>query len=232
MIGCWLSFTSVSLHPARSLHDPTAAPRADASPALVLVIVCAGVVLASLDLFIVNVALPDMGRDLHHPGARRPLLGAQRLRDRVRGAARAVRPPRREPPPRARLPARRARVHARLGRVRRREQSRDARRLPGAAGRGRGAAHPRLAVARARHHGARAPPRRGARVDGRRRPRRRARPGRRRPARGAQLALGVPRQRARRRARADRRLAAAARGCRGTPSVGPTRSPRRWSPPA
>jgi EmrB/QacA subfamily drug resistance transporter len=31
---------------------------------LVLVIVCAGVVLASLDLFIVNVALPDMARDL------------------------------------------------------------------------------------------------------------------------------------------------------------------------
>ena len=39
--------------------------RADASPALVLVIVCAGVVLASLDLFIVNVALPAIGRDLH-----------------------------------------------------------------------------------------------------------------------------------------------------------------------
>src|SRR6202012_2702110 len=39
--------------------------RADASPAMVLVIVCAGVVLASLDLFIVNVALPDMARDLH-----------------------------------------------------------------------------------------------------------------------------------------------------------------------
>src|SRR5579875_3268602 len=38
--------------------------RADASTALVLVIVCAGVVLASLDLFIVNVALPQMGRDL------------------------------------------------------------------------------------------------------------------------------------------------------------------------
>ena len=41
--------------------------RADASPALVLVIVCAGVVLASLDLFIVNVALPDIARDLHQP---------------------------------------------------------------------------------------------------------------------------------------------------------------------
>ena len=39
--------------------------RADASPTAVLVIVCAGVVLASLDLFIVNVALPDMARDLH-----------------------------------------------------------------------------------------------------------------------------------------------------------------------
>jgi EmrB/QacA subfamily drug resistance transporter len=37
----------------------------DATPALVLIIVCAGVVLASLDLFIVNVALPDMARDLH-----------------------------------------------------------------------------------------------------------------------------------------------------------------------
>jgi EmrB/QacA subfamily drug resistance transporter len=39
--------------------------RADASPALVLVIVCAAVVLSSLDLFIVNVALPNMARDLH-----------------------------------------------------------------------------------------------------------------------------------------------------------------------
>ena len=37
----------------------------DASPALVLVIVCAGVVLASIDLFVVNVALPAIARDLH-----------------------------------------------------------------------------------------------------------------------------------------------------------------------
>jgi EmrB/QacA subfamily drug resistance transporter len=41
------------------------ARRADADPRLVLLIVCAGVVLASLDLFIVNVALPDIARDLH-----------------------------------------------------------------------------------------------------------------------------------------------------------------------
>jgi EmrB/QacA subfamily drug resistance transporter len=39
--------------------------RRDAAPSLVLVIVCAGVVLASLDLFIVNLAMPSMARDLH-----------------------------------------------------------------------------------------------------------------------------------------------------------------------
>jgi MFS family permease len=39
--------------------------RRDASPGLVLLIVCAGVVLASIDLFIVNVAMPSIARDLH-----------------------------------------------------------------------------------------------------------------------------------------------------------------------
>jgi EmrB/QacA subfamily drug resistance transporter len=39
--------------------------RTDASSRLVLIIVSAGVVMASLDLFIVNVALPDIARDLH-----------------------------------------------------------------------------------------------------------------------------------------------------------------------
>ena len=39
------------------------ARRADANPTVVLAIVSAGVVLASLDLFIVNVALPDIARD-------------------------------------------------------------------------------------------------------------------------------------------------------------------------
>ena len=36
-------------------------------PAQVLIIVCAGVVMASLDLFIVNVALPQIAVDLHEP---------------------------------------------------------------------------------------------------------------------------------------------------------------------
>ena len=39
--------------------------RTKASPSGVLFIVCAGVVLASLDLFIVNVALPQIARDMH-----------------------------------------------------------------------------------------------------------------------------------------------------------------------
>ena len=34
-----------------------------ARPGEVLAIVCAGIVLANLDLFIVNVALPDIARD-------------------------------------------------------------------------------------------------------------------------------------------------------------------------
>ena len=37
--------------------------RTPASPGQVLAIVCAGIVLANLDLFIVNVALPDIARD-------------------------------------------------------------------------------------------------------------------------------------------------------------------------
>src|SRR5271165_5859880 len=52
-----LAMSNVSQHSERH--------RRDASPQLVLAIVCAGVVLASLDLFIVNVALPQMAKDFH-----------------------------------------------------------------------------------------------------------------------------------------------------------------------
>jgi EmrB/QacA subfamily drug resistance transporter len=53
-----------------SLSQPRTRSGHDAAPALVLAIVCAGVVLASLDLFIVNVALPQIGHDFHlRPGA-------------------------------------------------------------------------------------------------------------------------------------------------------------------
>jgi EmrB/QacA subfamily drug resistance transporter len=46
----------------RQADDPT---QTSPSPRRVLIIVCAGVVLASLDLFIVNVALPQIAHDLH-----------------------------------------------------------------------------------------------------------------------------------------------------------------------
>jgi EmrB/QacA subfamily drug resistance transporter len=54
---------------AMQLQSQLARPAANraASPAQVLGIVCAGVVLASLDLFIVNVALPQIARELHTP---------------------------------------------------------------------------------------------------------------------------------------------------------------------
>ena len=51
---------------ARLAESPRA--RRDASPSLVLLIVCAGVILAGVDLFIVNVALPQIGRDFHLRG--------------------------------------------------------------------------------------------------------------------------------------------------------------------
>ena len=50
-----------------SSHAPSAGRGSrDAGPGLVLAIVCAGVILASLDLFIVNVALPVIAHDFGH----------------------------------------------------------------------------------------------------------------------------------------------------------------------
>jgi EmrB/QacA subfamily drug resistance transporter len=46
------------------LNETPDARETEAAPRQVLIIVCAGVVLASLDLFIVNVALPQIARDL------------------------------------------------------------------------------------------------------------------------------------------------------------------------
>jgi EmrB/QacA subfamily drug resistance transporter len=43
--------------------DPAGGTSGEVSPRTVLIVVCAGVVLASLDLFIVNIALPDIARD-------------------------------------------------------------------------------------------------------------------------------------------------------------------------
>src|ERR1051325_5722373 len=85
----------------------------DASPMLVVVIVCAGVVLASLDLFIVNVALPSLARDLHE----RNLSSLSWVLNSYAIVYAALLIP--------------------LGRVRRRDEPADARRLPDRAGRRR-----------------------------------------------------------------------------------------------
>jgi EmrB/QacA subfamily drug resistance transporter len=59
---------SEEFHPAKVAHAPkppkeSKSKRGNASPPLVLAIVCVGICLANLDLFIVNVALPNIGRD-------------------------------------------------------------------------------------------------------------------------------------------------------------------------
>src|ERR1700759_1210755 len=61
--------SSLSQPSAVAARPALGSPVKSVSPQLVLVIVCAGVVLASLDLFIVNVALPQIGADFHLRGS-------------------------------------------------------------------------------------------------------------------------------------------------------------------
>ena len=185
--------------------------------------------------------VPRRARVVHGRDARGPLVDPQRLRDRLRRAARPGRPARRPRRRAAAVPRRPRRVHRRLRAVRDRAVGAAARRRPRAAGRRRrdarrlrpaardGGAPARAAHASDRAHGRR----RRARV----RPRSRARRPDGRPRR---LAARVPRQppdRARGalvRA-ADARAAATAAGRAGpTCSARWSRSPpsgrSRWAP--
>ena len=56
-------FHRVGVVHAPKARKPQKPKRGNASPPLVLAIVCVGICLANLDLFIVNVALPNLGRD-------------------------------------------------------------------------------------------------------------------------------------------------------------------------
>jgi EmrB/QacA subfamily drug resistance transporter len=58
----------LSQMPWTARRSNSSARRGEIASSLVLAIVCAGVVLASLDLFIVNVALPQIGHDFHLRG--------------------------------------------------------------------------------------------------------------------------------------------------------------------
>jgi EmrB/QacA subfamily drug resistance transporter len=59
-----LPYESIAPRSTRNV-SPVRRPRADARPAVVLAIVSAGVILTGIDLFIVNVALPQIGAGLH-----------------------------------------------------------------------------------------------------------------------------------------------------------------------
>ena len=136
--------------------------------------------LSSLDLFIVNVALPQISRGFH--GASLSdlswvlnayavvfaalLVPAGRLADRAGQAGR--------------LPDRRRDLHGVVRGLRRGEQRRAARRVPDRPGRRRGTADPDLARSRPRRVSARATRGRGADLDGDERARRGCRPGARR----------------------------------------------------
>ena len=159
-------------------------------------------------------------------------MGAQRLRDRLRLAARPLRSPVRALPARARVPARRRGLHGGVGGVRRRHQRADARGLPHRSSGRRGPAHPDVARARPRHRVARASAWRRARVDRDRRPGGRAGAGGRRAARRGELAVGVLRQRPHRPARARGRLAPAPSRRRSPRPLARTGSEPCWSPPA
>jgi EmrB/QacA subfamily drug resistance transporter len=60
---------SEHIRPVEAVHAPKVPlrRRGNASPPMVLAIVCVGICLANLDLFIVNVALPNIGRDFKDP---------------------------------------------------------------------------------------------------------------------------------------------------------------------
>ena len=83
----------------------------------VFAIVSVGVFMAGLDLFIVNIAFPDIRARLRRDEPRRPVLDPERLRDRVRRAARAGRAHLRPRRAQARLPRRPRALPRRLGRV-------------------------------------------------------------------------------------------------------------------
>src|SRR6266511_1721919 len=178
------------------------APRASAaSPATVLAIVCVGICLANLDLFIVNVALPNIGRDFRDA----PLEDMSWV---LNGYAIAY----------AALLVFFGRVAERYRRnisgLRGRRQCRDADGVSPGTGRWRRGDDADFAGSAAGGVSAGAPRRRGADMDRDRRPGRGARTGHRRRPGPRALALDFSRQRSDRSRRHAARLVEASRGSR------------------
>ena len=165
-------------------------------PGQVLAIVCAGIVLANLDLFIVNVALPNIAQELNDAESGELVLDPQRLCHRLRGVAGVLWEAGRTLPAKQQFPRGHRPVHRRVGRLRPRKQCRNPGRVPSRAGGRGGIAHPDLAGADPGDLPGRAPRRRGPRLGGSRRIRRRSRTFGRRIARHGQLAVDLSGQRA------------------------------------
>ena len=209
-----------------------ASSRQDASPGLVLLIVCAGVVLASLDLFIVNVALPQMGRDFHLRGGGLGDLSWVLNAYAIVYAALLVlfgRIAERYPRERGFLlgVALFVAASAACGAA---SSLADAGRVPGRAGRGSGAADADLARTGPGELPAGAPAWRRADVDGGGRAGRGPWPGHRRAAGRGELALGVLRQRPDRSGWRSWSAGDGSRTCPASRYPGPTLSRRCWSP--
>jgi len=79
--------------------DEIGVRNARTTPGQVLAIVCAGLVMANLDLFIVNVALPNIRYDFGNPALDDMSLDPERLRHRLCRASRVLRPAGRAPSP-------------------------------------------------------------------------------------------------------------------------------------
>ena len=204
----------------KSAVDVVDVPVNRTKPNHVLAIVCAGIVLANLDLFIVNVALPDIARDFGGADARRPVVGLERLCHRLCCPPGVPGPSVRGLSPRPKLPAGHRDLHGGVGGLLRRRQCLDAGGLPPAAGGWRGSDDTDVARPAARHVPAGQAWWRGADLDGDRRLRRGAGPCRGRVAPDLELALDLHRQCADRAGRPGDRLATAAedRRARHTPA--------------
>ncbi len=156
--------------------------------------------------------LPRDRAELPRQHALLALVGAERLRDRLRGVPRAGRAARRPPRPPQDVPARPDRVRGRIGGMRPGADPRRARCRPCTAGRRRGAAHPHLAGPPAARLPACAAGGGDRRLGRRWRRRRGGRPRPRRRARRGGLEADLPRQHPARRRGADRLVARPRRG--------------------
>src|ERR687891_1855461 len=178
----------------RATRSATFTTRREPRLGFVLAIVSAGWMLATIDLFIVNIAFPTLQRSFH--GAHLSTLSWVLNGYTIVFAALLVPAGRLGRPnePEAELPRRGRGLHTRIGALRGRKRCRRPDRRPRRPGDGRGSHGPVLARASTRRVPSGAAPRRGSLVVSGGRPLGRGRPGARRSPAHRRLALDLPDQ--------------------------------------